>query len=399
MEANKIQGEAKSLTLPNGIEVTYCERGEEHDEVVVTGAFYFHTFMPVVEELAKRYHVYGVVMRLDGPTTEFEPDGSVNWARQWGSDIWGFCEAMGIDKFRYIGKCHGTVPGWYIVKEHPEALQAFASFYLAPHVLPQNSNKWLDMAKSGDVSAMMGAAMRKPKTGVPAKMAEIAALGVDLASQELPEEYAAGPEHVWDSIDDCREALLNLDIPVCYLFGSEDPVFADHMDSSIWAIKNTRHARTVLLNGERHLMEIDCPERVAQECIDFFESAKTDWFAEEPEGDAASAPTVDVANSTEPDPDLAGTWRCAFNGPMGRTELGLELQVDGTTLSGILNILGKDQRITAGSATQSGFEATVAVKIAFRKGEAIVRGTRSGDIIAGTIELPLGTVDFTGERA
>lgn len=47
--------------------------------MVVTGAFYFHTFMPVVEELAKRYHVYGVVMRLGGPTTEFELDGSVNY--------------------------------------------------------------------------------------------------------------------------------------------------------------------------------------------------------------------------------------------------------------------------------------------------------------------------------
>lgn len=50
MEANKVQGEAKSLALENGIELTYCERGKEHEEVVVTGAFYFHTFMPVVED-------------------------------------------------------------------------------------------------------------------------------------------------------------------------------------------------------------------------------------------------------------------------------------------------------------------------------------------------------------
>lgn len=34
MEANKVQGEAKSLTLENGIELTYCERGQEHEEVV-----------------------------------------------------------------------------------------------------------------------------------------------------------------------------------------------------------------------------------------------------------------------------------------------------------------------------------------------------------------------------
>jgi len=129
--------------------------------------------------------------------------------------------------------------------------------------------------------------------------------------------YARASRQLAVGIDDCREALLNLDVPVCYMFGSEDPVFADHLDSSIWAIKHTRHTRTVILNGERHLMEIDAPERVAQECIDFFDSARTDWFADEPEGDAVPAPTVDVASSTDPDPDLAGTWRCAFNGPMG----------------------------------------------------------------------------------
>jgi hypothetical protein len=69
MEANKIQGEAKSLLLDNGVELTYCERGEQNEEVLMMGAFYFHTAMPVVEMLAERYHVYGVVMRFDGKTT------------------------------------------------------------------------------------------------------------------------------------------------------------------------------------------------------------------------------------------------------------------------------------------------------------------------------------------
>lgn len=50
MEANKIQGEAKSLLLDNGVELTYCERGEQNEEVLMTGAFYLHTAMPVVEK-------------------------------------------------------------------------------------------------------------------------------------------------------------------------------------------------------------------------------------------------------------------------------------------------------------------------------------------------------------
>ena len=33
MESNKIKGEAKSLVLDNGIELTYCEHGQVNKEI------------------------------------------------------------------------------------------------------------------------------------------------------------------------------------------------------------------------------------------------------------------------------------------------------------------------------------------------------------------------------
>jgi len=103
MEANKIKGEAKGLILDNGIELTYCERGEQNQEVMICGAFYFHTLMPTVELLAERYHVYGIVMRFDGKTTELEPDGTTHWGKQWGKDVYDFACKMGIKQFHYFG--------------------------------------------------------------------------------------------------------------------------------------------------------------------------------------------------------------------------------------------------------------------------------------------------------
>ena len=41
MEKNKIRGEAKSLILDSGIELTYCECGEKNSEIIITGAFPF----------------------------------------------------------------------------------------------------------------------------------------------------------------------------------------------------------------------------------------------------------------------------------------------------------------------------------------------------------------------
>ena len=63
MESNKIKGVAKSCILDNGVELTYCERGEKNSDVIICGALFFHTLMPVIENLAKNFHVYGVVSR------------------------------------------------------------------------------------------------------------------------------------------------------------------------------------------------------------------------------------------------------------------------------------------------------------------------------------------------
>ena len=65
-----------------------------------------------------------------------------------------------------------------------------------------------------------------------------------------------------------------MEIPVGYLFGTEDLFFDDHFDSNLFAIRNTKGARTVILGGERHLMEIDCPERVASEVMTFIEESR-----------------------------------------------------------------------------------------------------------------------------
>lgn len=278
MEANKIQGEAKSIVLDNGAEITYCERGEQNQEVIVCGAFYIHTFMPVIEELAKKYHVYGVIMRFDGPCDELMADGKVNWSRQWGKDVYDFACKMGLEKFTYFGKCHGTIPGWYLVKEHPEMLKCFGSFFLAPHVKPQVSNLWFEMLAEGP-QKMMSVAMRKPEQGLPKKMAELQSIGPNVNSPAVP-EFGSAAEKVWDSVEDCDEALRHMTVPVCYCFGTKDPIFRDHYDSNIYAMENTLGARSIILQGECHLMEIDCPDRIADEMMKFMETCDAGFYEE-----------------------------------------------------------------------------------------------------------------------
>ena len=165
-----------------------------------------------------------------------------------------------------------------MVKEHPEMLDCFASFYLLPHIKGQTSNTWFEsMAKGMDV--MMSMALRKPKTGVPKKMEEMASIGDSAQSPAVP-LYAAAPEKVWDSLEECDDALRHMTVPVGYCFSNDDPLFQDYYDSNIYGILNTRGSRTVILNGEKHLMELDSPERVVSEVFDFIDECHKGFYKE-----------------------------------------------------------------------------------------------------------------------
>ena len=260
--------------LKNGTEITYCERGAEHTEVVITAAFYFHTFMPVVEALAERYHVYGIVMPVSGEKEPTDADGDIFWGDIWGSQVYEFAKQKGIERFHYVGKCHGTIPGWWLVKNHPEVLIDFCSFYMAPHLKPQTANEWFDTLEKKGPWALMSKAMRK-KSGIFKKMIELASLGK--AAKQLDAsvgKYASSPELVWDSLEECEADLRQLDVPVYFLFGSEDIVFHDHYDSTMYAKEIVRGAKFTILPGERHLLELDCPERVAEEAFAFIDEVK-----------------------------------------------------------------------------------------------------------------------------
>ena len=285
MEANKIKGEAKAIKLANGAELTYCERGESNEEIVIMPGFFFYTFMPMLEGLAERYHVYGVIMRFDGPGDELNEDGSINWTRQWGKDIYDFCQAMGIQQYIHFGKCHGSVPGWYMVKEHPEMVKYFASFFLAPHVKEQNSNNFFSLEDG--VEAFMARGIRKVEEGLAKKMEEAAAIGMNkndpataAKTQSIIQTYASAPEMIWGSKEACAEGLKNMTVPVGFLFGTEDEFFDDHFDSNMWAIRNTRGSRTIFLQGEHHLMELDCPQRVVKAAFDFYDECEKGYYKE-----------------------------------------------------------------------------------------------------------------------
>lgn len=114
---------------------------------------------------------------------------------------------------------------------------------------------------------------------------------------------------------------------------------------------------------------------------------------------ASADDVINVESSDEPDQKLAGSYRATVDTPMGTQEVGFDLRTDGKALFGTMLFLGKKLEIEEGIATTAGFSYTIRVKVMLKKMEAHVSGTRSGDSIRGTIETPMGSFSFSGEKA
>lgn len=275
MENKKVSKNCKSLILENGKEITYCEFGEENEEVILSGAFYLITGIPKLEELGKKYHVYAMIMQLDGEWDYFFEDGSPNVPKQWGEDMYSFAKALGLEKFHYAGKCHGTVPGWYLLKNYPEMLLSFSSLYMAPHMLPQNKNEWFEIKEREGVLALTLKAMRK-KELLQVKLDEVASLG-PVQGLDLGMKYGSRPEIFWDSPEEIEECLKNTKVPILYIFGAHDIFFTDWFDSCIKAMMVTNRAKSIILQEEYHLMELDAPIRMAREIDYFIQDSKNEY--------------------------------------------------------------------------------------------------------------------------
>ncbi|MDO4290402.1 MAG: alpha/beta hydrolase [Eggerthellaceae bacterium] len=429
MESNLVRGPAESFTTSYGAEIVYCERGNKNGRPVILPGFFLITFMDIIDALSDDFHVYGMVMRMDGPGNCLEADGSVNWAHQWGADEYELARHLELEKFAHFGKCHGSIPGWWMAKNHPEMLEGLASYFLAPHVKPQNANKFIDLMIEADRAWAMAEQIRRPETGLPKKMEEVGAIGAGgddpVQTQKVVgtiAKYGGYPEMAWDTQEECAEFLRNISIPVDYLFGTEDPLFHDWYDNNIWVIGNTRGAHAAILQGECHLMEIDCPERVANEFKAFM--AEVDcgcarevmahpfdreheqlnheheaFLAEKARNDEAQAANERATIAKDaPDPDLAGTYVAEIDLPIGRQRAVFSFNVDGTALSGTVEMMGKQQPIEGGQASMAGFSGSITIKAPVFKMKGQMSGKREGDAIKGIMKTKMGEIAFEADR-
>lgn len=279
-EDKRVAENCKKVTLDSGTIIPYCEFGEENEEVIVTGAVYFITYNEYLKALAKKYHVYGFIMRIgeDGTETEKNPDGSVNWTRQWGKEVYEATQKLGLHHFHFVGKCHGVMPGWFMAAEHPDVLDSLVSISSSLHCCPKDSDQWT--ARQQSDGPKFALAMMNKKTNLPKKAAEAKTVGntgfQGEGALEAMKIYGEQTEQVfYGDYEKCKQLLASLTIPLCYIFAQKDLLYYDWKSSHEYAMYHSAGKyKFVMLGDEAHLMEMDMPVKLAEETMFFINSTK-----------------------------------------------------------------------------------------------------------------------------
>lgn len=259
--------ETKKIILSNGVELSYEEYGVGNKETMIMGQFYYDTFQRWVNAMAEKFHIYAVIMRFDGKTTFKNADGKTNWAEQWGEDIYQFSRAIGADKFLYVGKCHGSVPGWYLVDCHPEVLKGFViGSLLPPNRIPKPPKpemlSWGKALASGNPDLMRAGLpiLMRSQDRIEEKLQEIMNADVSGISSS---STTSMPLLNYKTNEQLADFYSKIKLPVLLLYGTEYPGLDDEM--LLLAVKTIPQMKAVIFQGERHFYEIDIPEKLADE--------------------------------------------------------------------------------------------------------------------------------------
>lgn len=271
----------KSITLKNGVALSYYEFGAGNKDVMIISQLYFITYRAWLEAMADRFHIYAIAMRMDdahGPISEYWDDGAIYWPAQWAEDINGFAEEKGIEHYIYCGKCHGTTPSWVLLKRYPEKLKAVITMSL----MPFNRDGIIPLPRKAFVNMIMGypdktlpkpdPTCRHPECNYSLKECEMATVDYS-AFQKISSHPSFFPLAEYKTREEVLAFMDTVKTPILFYYGSKDHMYED------WAIEAAMHAengKIVIVNGERHLCELDIPERMALDCIAFIDQLAVD---------------------------------------------------------------------------------------------------------------------------
>ncbi len=95
------------------------------------------------------YHVICIIIRGFAPSSFVTEDYGTDWYNVFADDVVVAADALGIEKFVYMGASHGAGIGWHLMLRHPERVSAFIAVVAGPHSLKEGTMSYRQMLEQG----------------------------------------------------------------------------------------------------------------------------------------------------------------------------------------------------------------------------------------------------------
>lgn len=80
----------------------------------------------------------------------------------------------------------------------------------------------------------------------------------------------------FEDYEDVLEYMSHINVPILMIYGTEDPGYKDWAEQIFKLAAVVPDMKLVTFQGERHLFEIDVPDKIANEVIFYLRSLKSE---------------------------------------------------------------------------------------------------------------------------
>jgi len=273
---------SNEILAPDGVTLHYDEYGTG-DRVILSAQAGFYP-KGLQQSLAEAgWHVYCMTLRGFAPSSYVTEDYGAGWYDRFADDVACLADALGLDRFVYMGASHGAGVGWHLALRYPERVAAFVAVVPGPHSLAEGAMSYRQMLLQGIISAPPP--FDPPVDGDEereARRAERAAWLKSLPEAD-PREKAIDygrPLMGLGSEEKLREALKTIRVPVLILGGTEDPISTPALMTR--TAECLPCCKLVMYSNCGHNIDTDLVEELTEEADRFLrQTAKNGkWYRE-----------------------------------------------------------------------------------------------------------------------
>ena len=270
------------INIDEKIKLFYEEYGQGENYILSAQVGFYPKGMQ--QKLAEMgYHVYCITLRGFAPSSYVEEDYGGDWYNVFADDVVRSADALGIEKFTYMGASHGAGVGWHLMLRHPERVESFIAVVAGPHSLKEGTMSYRQMLEQGiikfpppfdpEIDNDPARALRRQR-----RADHIRNNNKKPDPKEQAIDYGR-PLMGLKTEERLCEELKKIQVPTLLIGGTEDPI--SKMELMMRTAECLPHCKLVVYSNCGHNIDTDLIEETTDEADRFIKTVKENegrWY-------------------------------------------------------------------------------------------------------------------------